>query len=275
MNANWIPVYTLDYDDGSIQWTIQQAAIDGGIHAIDIDNVGAGYSSLTPPTITITGDGVGAEAICFVDQFTGTIKNIIITDPGEGYTTATVAFINTFGGVGASATAILSPIGGHGKDARAELGGTNKMIRMVLTGTEGGTFPVTTFRQAGLIRMPLSNDLGSKLTLNSTNGFNVGDTVTGGTSNTEGEILVKEDNNKVIWVSGVVGDYVQSESISNGTVSSSASRVENDINLPLVDVVAATADVVINSGKLLYVSNRIYISRTTTGNQEIRFVIQF
>jgi hypothetical protein len=72
------------------------------INRIDIYNGGSGYTAAT--TVTIVGDGNGATAKALV--LGGTIYSIIITNPGSGYTYATVQIRGL--GQGAMAYAILN-----------------------------------------------------------------------------------------------------------------------------------------------------------------------
>ena len=67
---------------------ITDATLLGMLGYINVTNPGAGYS--TPPLITITGDGVDAEAACNVTQ--GRISSINILNRGEDYTTMSVTF---------------------------------------------------------------------------------------------------------------------------------------------------------------------------------------
>ena len=83
----WIPVKTLTIADNSPQWSVQQAAIPGALSVINVENSGFGY--ITPPTITITGDGQNASAICTIQN--GSIKSIILVNSGENYTFANVS----------------------------------------------------------------------------------------------------------------------------------------------------------------------------------------
>jgi hypothetical protein len=71
-----------------------------GVSSIDVLNGGVGYTS--NPTITILGDGYGAEATATIVN--SKIKEIIITKPGIEYTKATVQ-ISGGGGYGAQAIA--------------------------------------------------------------------------------------------------------------------------------------------------------------------------
>jgi hypothetical protein len=73
-----------------------------GISSIEITNPGTGYTSA--PTITITGDGIGATAQARIVN--GSIQSIQITNRGIDYTRAVVT-ISGGGGYGASASAII------------------------------------------------------------------------------------------------------------------------------------------------------------------------
>lgn len=73
-----------------------------GIETIAIQNPGINYTST--PTVTITGDGIGATAVAKVVN--GKISTITITNKGSNYTRATVS-IDGGGGSEALATAVL------------------------------------------------------------------------------------------------------------------------------------------------------------------------
>lgn len=59
----------------------------GGVQTVSIIN--PGYSYQVPPTITIVGDGSGANAYATLSG-TGTIQSIVVTTPGSNYTSAAV-----------------------------------------------------------------------------------------------------------------------------------------------------------------------------------------
>lgn len=125
---------TLTVSEGDLstqQSNVELLAIDGGLHKIEITANGSGYSS--SPTVTITGDGSNATATATVSS--GEITNITITNPGSGYRTATITITDTTG-VGATARAIISPIGGHGKDAIKELLADTLCFNVTLESTE-------------------------------------------------------------------------------------------------------------------------------------------
>ncbi len=89
-----------------------------GVSRITIENPGIGFTEA--PTVTITGDGIGAKAIATVSQ--GGLTSIEITDRGVDYTIATVT-LSGGNGIGAEATAIV--------DAR------NGTIRTIFFDTDG------------------------------------------------------------------------------------------------------------------------------------------
>lgn len=275
LTQDWMPVYTIIANDGSSQWQVQENAIDGGIHDIVVKTGGASYNPAIPPTVVITGDGTGATAQASVHPISGAITRILITNPGSGYTVATVALNNVGSGNGCTSVAIIAPVGGHGKDAKLELGGVNKMIKMTLSGTEGGEFPTTTFRQAGLLYKPMSNDQGSKITVATTNGFESGATVTGSTTGATGVIRLVDDNDRTLWIDTVVGAFIQSETIVSVDVSATIERVENNTNLVLINSVSSVDNIVARSGEFMYISNRQFITRNDTQSEEIRFIIGF
>jgi hypothetical protein len=73
-----------------------------GVSEIQVTNAGIGYTS--EPTVTITGDGVGAVATAVLTN--GKITNIVVSKRGINYTRALVS-ISGGSGYGASAIAIL------------------------------------------------------------------------------------------------------------------------------------------------------------------------
>ena len=73
-----------------------------GISSIEISN--AGYGFQTVPTVTITGDGVGATAVAVIQN--GRITEIKMTNRGSDYSRAVVT-ITGGGGYNAAASAVI------------------------------------------------------------------------------------------------------------------------------------------------------------------------
>lgn len=114
-----------------------------GIDSISIVNPGYGY--LNTPTITITGDGTGANAS--VNIVNGAIETITLHDRGTDYTTAIVS-ITGGGGSGAEAVAQISS--NHGVLRTAYINELQeKVIINANAGTidyETGTIEITNFQ---------------------------------------------------------------------------------------------------------------------------------
>lgn len=151
LTNEYMPVNTLTADDGTIQWDVQEDAVQGAVNSIIVTNPGSGYTS--EPTITISGDGTSLTAYANISG-TGAVSNVTITDPGQNYTFATIT-ISGGGGTNAAARAIISPPGGHGKDAIYELGGSRLVVSVKVRGTENGVLATTNeLRQIALIKDP-------------------------------------------------------------------------------------------------------------------------
>lgn len=271
----WMPIYSLKYNDGSSQWQVQNTAIDGAIHRIQVTAGGANYRSSNPPTITITGDGSGATAVASINEETGAIQRIEMVSVGQGYSNAIVTITDTENGAGAQADAIISPVGGHGYDARSELGGTSKMFKVSLAGSESGSFPLTSFRKVGLISQPISVQEGSKIFLNNLSGFSAGDLIQGGTSAATAQVMFIDID--TLWAQNVVGNFIPGESLVNTTTNKSSNiiTVVNSANLPLIASTASIDDIVDRTGKILYLSNRERIRRTEEQTEDVRLVVTF
>lgn len=140
LTPNWIPVkeiYTskVGYEN---QYASQVAAVSGTVDRIDVVQGGSKYSSGT--TVTIEGDGTGATASPTIHPTTGAITSIEVTNPGKDYTWANVIIKDTQAvpGTGAFATAVLSPLFGHGYNPAEELYASHVMASCTIEGNEGG-----------------------------------------------------------------------------------------------------------------------------------------
>ena len=265
LTTSYLPVQTLASDGGEDQWDVQAAAIDGGIHVVKVTGGGSGYGSA--PAVTITGDGTGATANSTISG--GIVTEVTITNPGTGYTRASVAFASG----AATATAIISPKGGHGSNAVEELGGKYVMINTRLDGTESNTITTANeFRQVGIVRDP----------------YLYGTTTRAIASSYRQTFRYQ--------LSGVSGTFNSDEVVTSG--SNTASLVEFTSpylyttlpgNLPFANsasvsgaggatgTIAAivTPGLQPYSGDILYVENRVPISRASDQIEDIKLIIQF
>lgn len=135
------------------QSNVELLAVDGAVPVIVVENGGNGYASGT--TIVINGDGVGCEATPVITN--GTLTSVSVTNPGSGYTYATAAVSGV--GSGAVLRAILSPSGGHGKDAVAELYANTLMLtnRIGLEKAHGLELN-NDYRQIAILKRPKGYD---------------------------------------------------------------------------------------------------------------------
>jgi len=277
MTPNWIPCYNVAYNDNSIQWQVQDATVPGSIEHIAVVEDGAEYVSTDLPNVTITGDGTGATAVAEVDDLTGTIDRIVVTNAGSGYTEATVTLSGSTVGGGATARPVISPRNGHGSDARLELGATHKMVRTVIDGDEGGDFPTNIdYRIAGILKEPRSNDAGVALAIASTNLFSAGETITGSSSSATGTIRSVSSIDNLIYVESVSGVFENGETVSSQSYNSTAVLdILNDDNIPITSATAPSSGYKSNSGDILFTSNRTSVSRNTNQIEEIKLIISF
>jgi hypothetical protein len=279
---DYITVKTLKTNDGSTQWAVQSAAIDGGISHIEITNPGHYYTNSQNITLTVTGDGSGFSGVALMSNATNTINTVIVTNPGFGYTYANV----TIGGGGtrptksnvANARAIISPPGGHGSNPLYELGGKNLMFNIKLRYDEDGTFPPTNdFRQVAIIKDPKdlsANTLSTPaflqakvLTLFGSGDYLDDEIVYQGPSlvrsTFSGEVMHWDYVNNRIYLVNTKGTPTGAK--LQGTVLFSSRQVidiENGLCTPY-------------SGQILYVDNMTPVSRAPDQIEDFKILVKF
>lgn len=268
LTNDYIPVKTLDSDDGSRQWDVQANAVDGSIEIIKVTNGGSGYGSA--PSVTITGDGTGATANSTISG--GAVTGVTVTGIGSGYTTATV----TFGSGAATARAIISPKGGHGSNPVEELGGKYVMMNVRLDGSESNTISTANdFRKVGLIRDPYLYGTSNRATgtnyrqtfrytiSGATGTYSVDETVTSG-SNTATVVEWDSTNNYLYVTKPVNNNFANASYVVGGT--SSANGLITAINTPGLQPY---------TGDVLYTEFRSPISRSADQIEDVKLIIQF
>ena len=274
---NFIPVKTLKEDDGSLQWQVQDNAIQGSIEAVRVVTGGSGYSSA--PIIAITGDGTGATAIARVNSTSSSVESIIITNIGSGYTYANVSITSTSGS-GATARAVISPRGGHGSDATEELSGSHIIINPRLRGDEGGVLDVQNeFRQVAIIKNPYlknTQNLASNLAYSQTTSVFVGDV---GSDYQEDEIVYQGASVETASFKGLVTSWdpaqyklelidvtgVPTAGVITGSVSKTSRGYVNYFE----------SDLQPYSGSLLYIDNITPVQRASDQTEDFKIVLTF
>lgn len=273
VSPEWIPVYKLRTNDGSIQWIVQESAVKGSIEHIRVESSGNGYDRNNPPTVTIAGDGSGCTATASVN-INGQLESIEVTNAGQGYTFATVTITDPIG-TGASATAIMSPYDGHGSDPVNELLGNHLLIYVEFIGDEGGKFPTTSYRQTGMLVNPLTSDTGTVIDVNQSRFFTTGETVTGSTSGATATIRYVDTLNDAIHVENITGVFVQGEEISNSFYNDTVISTQTGKNMILNATVASSSDIIPMSGEVIYVRNRTKVTRSSDQTESLQLVVNF
>ena len=170
----------------------ETAAVDGAIDVVVVESVGANLPNGTHYA-PIIGDGSGGKVELVVTS--GALVSATVTDPGSGYTYASVPLETGTGSgatayglfsdsaltssvsVGSTATGALEPIippqGGHGSDMELELNAKRVMTNIRLTYAAGsGDFPVDNdFRRIGILKDPYQYGTTSFATVDTINGL--------------------------------------------------------------------------------------------------------
>lgn len=275
---DYIPVKTLVGNDGSMQWLVQDAAIDGSINAIVVTDGGTGYSNVSNMSVSILGDGSGATATASINVTTGKVTSVTMNDYGVNYTYATVS-ISGGGGNSAIARVIISPSGGHGYNPLYELGGSNLILNPSLSGTLDTNFPTTNdFRQIAILKDPIvtgtSNVMSNAtflqtyvLTLSGSGDFVEDEIVYQGgtvdTSSFSGRVVSWDKTNSKIFIINTVGipaagAIVGANSLSSRFVSSITEKQTKD-----------------HGGQILYVNNLTPVSRSSDQTEDFKIVVKF
>lgn len=261
----------------------QKIFSDGGANAVVessffIPNEQTQY--IISPTVTIAGDGSNALAYSVVNTgatSTNSVYQIIMIDPGVGYTNAVVTISsNSEFGNGATAEAFISPILGHGANAQIELGADRIGIS-----TKIGTFseeqrkllPYGNYRKIGIIRNPLYSTTANptlwvhlkdldrvKLNIaNRSDVFTVGETVIQTSSNATGTVVY--GNSTYMELKNVVGSF--DANTANDDITGLASGETANVKFSNSSLFTASANsifyqqVVDNNGLGVYGANGI------------------
>jgi len=263
----------LSVDDiDTLQTVVELSAIDGGIHAFKVSNVGNGYSYAN---VTVSGDGTGFSGNVIVAN--NTISYITILTPGSGYTFANVTI--TGDGSNANASAIISPYRGHGSDPVKELFADTLMFTSTINNEKNQGVSVSNdYRQFGIIKdlkqydneRAFANVTGSAcylVTVDTINGLerDMVLTHTAGTSKRYFEVVeVVPSSNQIL---------VQNKNNHDVSTGDILTDEASDLDYTITDL---TISPTINkfSGDLLYIDNRTSVSYSEQQLVTLRTVIK-
>lgn len=263
----------------SLQAIIQAAAIPGSIDVINVTASGQNYIN-NPQSfiVNITGDGAGANAYANVNH--NQVQNIVMTNRGSGYSYANVSFTDP-NGTGATVTAIMPPIGGHGSEADTELCASTVMVSTVTANSELGYLTTSNeFREIGLLLNPLqygSNTVSSNAkckvytTMVVSGGvgtYSLNETVFQGTSiNTStfsGAVIDFDSIAGVITLNNIIGTPILN-GILYGLASGTQRYVTNITN----------PDLKLFTGEFLQVDHEPPIQRNPNQQEMYQLILQF
>ena len=253
---------------------------------VDIDAAGASYSNTTA-NATLTGDGY--DGVVSVTTSGGSVASATVTTPGYNYTQATLELpIADFGaGDGNAALTVnfTARKGGFGYDPVLDLKAYFVMIHTTLTGAEGSGdfFTDNDYRQIMLLKNPLDIESGGEAYTASTaytlpsidvdggGTWVVDDIIEGGTSGAQGYIVSYDSVNARIY-------YYQNETtgfgtFQNGETLTATGSGTSTGTASTVGVVEPEFDRY--SGEMLYLENRVAVSRDVSQTEDLKLVIEF
>ena len=278
---------TGDFMPVNLNYDVALTSIKGTVDNAVVISAGTSYLTNSNITVSILGDGTGANVGSILITGANTIDRIVIDNPGSNYTYANLV-IQGGGGGNAIARAIVSPINGHGSDVLTELGARYVMINTRLNYAEGGgDFPVINdYRRIGIVKNPISNatstiatetTLDATITLNVSNvtgTFSLDEYISGDNTNSNAFIVSANAN---VASGNVTIRYITPIELFAGNIIFSAGETIRGANSLAVGTISEImpAEVKKNTGQILYVENRAKITRASDQAENIHIVIEF
>ncbi len=294
---------TSDFIPVSTDATVSGDAVDG---ALDVVRTTAG-SGYTDGTYYSPVDGDGANGIVKIVVASGSIvkqgsAGTNMYTIGSGYTFANIDLTNVYTNVGLTTAGnigsgtgglvqpIISPKGGHGKDAVHELGGHFVMTNVKLEQNEGADFTVANdFREVGIIKNPFNFGTTTVATSSTARqtytvtlsgapsaAYEIDETITQSTTGAVGRVVEFDSATNTI--------YYQQEKYANyglsangNVIAFSGSNVITGSNSNGVGTASTYANPELqpDSGKVIYIENRRPISRASDQTEDIKIVVEF
>ena len=323
---------TTDFMPVSTDSTISAAATDGAIDSLKI-TAGSGYTDGTYYA-AVYGDGTSAGtssgAIVRITVASGSIQSFGLTagadttvhDGGAGYTygtvnlasgytfsDATLATSSAMGGSGGSVEVVISPKGGHGYDAVAELGGHYCMMNATMAQAENDDITTENdFRRVGLVVDPYNYGTSTiasgstarqtyALKLTSISGtFDVDERITQTSTGAVGKVVEWDSSLSILYyqqerfgdygTNGTTGAYVAFSGANQVTGATSGATGTPDASADSAVTLAggntltftdgyANPELQPDSGEIIYIENRKPISRSSDQTEDIKLIVEF
>ena len=294
---------TTDFFPVTSDSTVAAAAVDGAIESISV-TAGSGY---TDGTYYSPIDGDGSNGIVKIVVASGAIvkqgsAGTNMYAIGSGYTFANVDLTNVYSDTAVSSAAnigsgtagavqpIISPKGGHGKDAVHELGAHFVMTNVKLEQNEGSDFTIANdFREVGIVKDPFNFGTTTvassstarqsmKVTLNGapTVAYEIDEKITQSVTGAVGKVVEFDATNNIIYYHQE--KYANYGLAANGNVIAfSGTNVITGATTNAVGTAStyATPELQPDSGKVIYIENRRPISRASDQTEDIKIVVEF
>ena len=294
LDTDWIPV---PVGANTPQPYLTHAGC-GDIEVINVVNGGSGYDAVnTFIVVSVTGDGSGVIAnVTSSEIINGVITDVIVKPgySGKNYTYANVAIIAYTSanlsyvsptGSGATASAPISPVGGHAYDPISELGCSHVMYSVEFNGSEGGVLPTTgvDYRQVGILVNPQTYGpsgpiLANGAIYNTTTQF----LLSSGAGNvfSSDEIVQQRDTNGNVTYYGTVLNFNTSSNVlqlinTNGTYTSGQSIIGVTSGASRVVLSITEPTLIPFSGYITYIENRVGVQRSDDGIEQFKFVLGY
>ena len=314
VTSDFIPVVT--------DSTVSGDATDGAIDVVRV-TAGSGYTDGTyySPVdgdgtnavveITVSGGAISAQGSSGTNMFSAgsgyTFGNVDLTDV---YTDSALTTSGNIGsGTGGAVVPIISPKGGHGFDAIAELGGHYVMMNSKLEQAEGDDVTVANdFREVGIVKDPYNfgtttvssastrrQSYAIKMASAPSVAYEIDEKITQSTTGAVGRVVEWDATNNILY-------YVQERFANYGIAAngntvafSGANTITGDSSTAATTPSTNASDTVTlaggtslvftngytnpelepNSGHILYVENRRPISRASDQTEDIKIVVEF
>jgi len=259
----------------ALQSAVEGAAVNGTLDRVIVTTAGQDYAA-NDVQCNVEGDGSGAEASAYVNAATGAITKIRVTNPGSGYSYATIKITNTAApGSGATARAIVSPQGGHGSNATKELFAYQVGVTVSFSDNDNADLILgNDFRQISLIKN-IKTPAGVTYTTNTATAchiINVADV----SKYAVDDILTSDDGGSftVIQIDSTNKNiYLTS---TNPAITVNSTLTNTTQNITSLSINSLTDPEVDNAtGEVIYLDNRSPIVRSADQVEQIKALIRF
>lgn len=248
-------------------------ATAGAIDFVEVLNGGELYLPGTT-TITVVGDGIGAQVIPIVNTQTGQITGAEITDRGRGYTFAELQ-VSSITGSGAVIKATISPDFGHGGDIPKELFAKTVGLSVNIEDMLTDFFVGNDFRQIGIIKnvkdfyknQVFSRATGSscyviRVPVGQETEYSVDDVIL---TDTQGKYIVTNVRGRNVFLLPVIDSIFESSVLENETTGENSLTIET-ITLPEIST---------KTGDIIYLKNTTPINRQQGQVEQLKLFFSF